>query len=490
MTFPTAGYYYIEIHDARFSGQTQNFYRLKTGAYAYPTEVYPLGGQRGQQVDISLGATHVKADLANVLGAQTFVNLPDSPALPLPLAVGKNKEINEPVTARLTLPITINARLTKPAEIDKYTLNVATGEEYIFELQARELGTSKIMGIIAVYDEKGKRLASAGDQPFAVDLFAVQASSRTAGDPFLNFKVPEGVKQITVTVEDLARRGGQHYAYRLHASKAAEDLQALITTPAANIPAGGTAIVNLSVDRRGYAGPLIIKALNLPPGVKMSGGIIPPDPPESLTPRLGARRAMVSLTAGANTKINIPELAFAAIGRDANGNAIERRATGIGYTIGVSGATTQGVVDRQRPLVGNWIGTELPVAMSPALAANLDLKLEKADKKESGYEFLFRWTWKTRNAMQTVPPNVSVDVPNFADLRIIGMAVDTKDKTTGTFLVTSTRNTLPAKYDIGINGRLTVDGQQQEIYSEIQQFTLPALDPEEKNANASPSAAR
>jgi hypothetical protein len=222
----------------------------------------------------------------------------------------------------------------------------------------------------------------------------------------------------------------------------------------------------------------------------MSGGVIPPDPPESLTPRLGARRAMVSLTADANTKLNISELAFAAIGTDGDGQPIERRAHGIGYSIGVNGATAQGVVDRQRPLSGAWMGAELPVAISPALAAQLDLKLEKADKKEAGYEFVFRWTWKARNPIQAVPPTVSVDVPNFADLRIIGMAVDEKDKRTGTFLVTSTRNTLPAKYDIGITGRITVDGQQQEIVSEIQQFTLPVLDPEEKNANASPSATR
>ena len=199
---------------------------------------------------------------------------------------------------------------------------------------------------------------------------------------------------------------------------------------------------------------------------------------------------MVSLTADANTKLNIAELAFAAVGKDSQGNDIERRARGIGYTIGVNGATAQGVVDRQRPLTGTWLGTELPVALAPPPPAHLILKLEKADKKEAGYEFLFRWTWKPRNPMQSVPPTVSVDVPNFADLRIIGMAVDDVDKTTGTFLVTSTRNTLPAKYDIGINGRITVDGQQQEIVSEIQQFTLPALDPEEKNANASPSAAR
>ncbi|MBI2690040.1 MAG: hypothetical protein HYX27_27355 [Acidobacteria bacterium] len=490
MIFPTAGYYYVEIHDARFSGQTQNFYRLKTGAYAYPTEVYPLGGKRGEQVDVSLGVAHVKADLSGALGPQTFVNLPDSPALPLPLAIGEFPEVNEPVNGALTLPVTVNARLSKPGEIDKYTLNVNPGEEYIFELQARELGTSKLTGVITVYDESGKRLASAGDTAFAVDVFAVQASSRTAGDPFLNFKVPDGVKQITVAVEDLARRGGQHYGYRFMASKGSQDLQATIATPALNIPAGGTAVVNISVDRRGYAGPLTIKALNLPAGIRMSGGIVPPDPPESLTPRLGNRRAMVSLTAGADTKLNIAELSFAAIGQDANGAPIERRARGVGYVIGVSGATAQGVVDRQRPLTGAWLGAELPVAMAPAAAAHLDLKLEKTDKKESGYEFLFRWTWKPRNAMQAVPPTVNVDVPNFADLRVIGMAVDAKDKKTGTFLVTSTKNTLPSRYDIGINARLMIDGQPQEIYSEIQQFTLPALDPEEKNANASPSVAR
>ena len=32
-TFPKEGFYYIEVHDARFSTQSQNFYRLKTGSY-------------------------------------------------------------------------------------------------------------------------------------------------------------------------------------------------------------------------------------------------------------------------------------------------------------------------------------------------------------------------------------------------------------------------------------------------------------------------
>lgn len=490
MTFATAGYYYVEVHDARFSGQSQNFYRLKTGAYAYPTEVYPLGGQRGKQVDVSLGVTKIKADLTKADTPQAFVNVPDSPALPLPFAIGEFPEVNEPVNGPLTLPLTVNARLSKPAEIDKYTVDVEPGESYIFELEARELGTSKLMGIITVYDENGKKLTSAGDTPFAVDVFAVQASSRTAGDPFLVFKAPEGVKRVTVAVEDLARRGGQYYAYRLMASKGSQDMRAMIATPAVNIPAGGTAIVDFSVDRRGYPGALTIEARNLPPGIRVSGGSIPADPAESLTYGMGSRRTRISLTTDAPVKLNTGELHFTAVGHTADGKPIERKAAGIGYAIGVNGANTQGVVDRQRPLTGAWLGNELPVAMAPAPPAVLALKLETTEKKENGYEFRFRWTWKPADAMQTVPPTVSVDVPNFADLRIIGMAVDEKDKKTGTFLVTSTRNTLPARYDIGITGRLMISGQSQDIYSEIHQFTLPALDPEEKNANASTAAAR
>ena len=60
---------------------------------------------------------------------QSFVKLPDSPSLPLPFAVGDYPELREPVTAPLALPVTINGRLAKAAEVDKYTLSVEPGQE-------------------------------------------------------------------------------------------------------------------------------------------------------------------------------------------------------------------------------------------------------------------------------------------------------------------------------------------------------------------------
>ena len=489
VSFPKEGFYYVEVQDARFSTQAQDFYRLKTGSYEFASEIFPLGGQRGQQVEVSVSGVPVKADLTAVKTPQTYVNLPNSPALPLPFAVGEYPEVMEPVSSPLQLPVTVNGRLSKPSEEDKYELAVNPGDELVFSLNARELGTSKIIGLIVIRDEKGKKLASAGDGPLPVDVGAVQASSRTQGDPTLYFKVPPDVRRITVSVEDIARRGGKHYAYRLTGYRAPFELQATITTPFVNIPAGGTALVNVNVERHGYMGPIQIEAANVPKGVSIAGGDIPAEIPDPNN-RAMSRRSMLTLTADADSKFSLAEISLRAVGTTAAGEKIGRAATGAGYAINVAGASTQGVVDRQRALTGTWLGHELPAAMTDATPATLALTLEKSDKKENGYEFLFRWTWNVKNSMLKVPESVTADVPNFIDLRVIGMEVDKKDDKTGTFLVTSTKNTLPALYNIMVTGRLMGGGTPVDIYSPIMPFTVPALDSEEKPANASASVAR
>ena len=111
VTFPKEGFYYIEVHDARFSAQAQNFYRLKTGSYEIVQDIFPLGGRRGETVQVSLSGHTVKADLTAANKPEIFVNLPDSPSLPLPFAIGDYPEVQEPVTGPLKAPVTINGRL-------------------------------------------------------------------------------------------------------------------------------------------------------------------------------------------------------------------------------------------------------------------------------------------------------------------------------------------------------------------------------------------
>jgi len=45
------------------------------------------------------------------------------------------------------------------------------------------------------------------------------------------------------------------------------------------------------------------------------------------------------------------------------------------------------------------------------------------------------------------------------------MRADSDDRISGTFLVTTTKLTRPSRYDLYITGKLTADGQQEEIVS-------------------------
>ena len=126
----------------------------------------------------------------------------------MPFAVGDDPEIAAPVgAAAIAVPVTINARLAQAGQIDRFTLRVPPSRAMTFRLQARELDTSKLMAVVTVRDEKGNVLGRAGDEPLAEDLYNVN-QSRTAGDPVLRLQYPAGVEQVTVTVEDLALRGG------------------------------------------------------------------------------------------------------------------------------------------------------------------------------------------------------------------------------------------------------------------------------------------
>jgi hypothetical protein len=467
VTFPREGYYYVVVHDARFSTQTANFYRLKMGAYSFPTEVFPLGGRRGETVQVSLGAgKNITVDLRNVPAnlRQIFVNLPDSPALPVPFAIGDAPEVVTPVTAPLATPVTINARLANPAVIDRYQVQVAPGDLLSFRIEAREIGTSKLMAVVAVYDANGAELGRAGDEPLSEDLYNVN-QSRTAGDPELVIQVPSDAHELTVTVEDLARRGGQQYPYRLAISKAAPDLRVVFNTPFVNVPAGGSVAVPLTVQRRGFDGDVHLRLANPPKGLHADGGTVVSVTrmKESWRPR--SSPGVLILTADADLQLSNTELTVEAVADVLGGKQIVRRAEGPGMTVGVTGATLQGSVDRQRAITAPWLGLQLPAAATDPAPATLEVTMLGRKRLEEGDQIQFRWKWNARDTAQVFPKAVNADLVGAADIRVIDAKTDPKDRSAGTFTITTTKLTRPAKYDLYIAGRLMVDGQQREIVS-------------------------
>ena len=86
-------------------------------------------------------------------------------------------------------------------------------------------------------------------------------------------------------------------------------------------------------------------------------------------------------------------------------------------------------------------------------------------RMEEGDQLMFRWKWTPRDPNQAFPKSVNADMVGAADTRLIDAKVDPKDRNTGTFLITTTKLTRPAKYDLYISGRLMAEGQQQDIVS-------------------------
>jgi hypothetical protein len=469
-TFPSEGYYYVEVHDARFSTQGQNFYRLKMGAYTYADGVFPLGGRRGEQAAVQFfgpkGVVKSTVDLRNVAAKDrlTTVAMPDSPALPFLFAVSDLPELMEPIASAAPVPSVVNGRLEKEGEVDRFRYAVKPGDKLLIELQARELGTSHLEGIITVYDGAGKKLDSAGDKPLPEDVFAVTNSSRTSSDPYLNFTVPENVNEIVVSVEDLALRGGPNYGYRLITRRQAQDFRISIATPFVNVPAGGTAVINVAADRRGYDGAIQIRIPDLPKGLKAEGGIIPRETMDGNSGRNVNRRAIVTITAEPGVEMSRRELTVIGEGTLDDGTVLQRRASGTGLVQDVAGATAQGVVDRQRPITAGWLGLELPVAIGETPPATLEVKETSVKEMAEGARHEYAYKWTTRSKDVTVPARVTVEIIGAKDIRIIDMKAG-MGKMSGTFAVTTTKATDPARYDLYLTGRVTAEGGDETIVS-------------------------
>jgi hypothetical protein len=471
-TFPSEGNYYVELSDSRFSTQAQNFYRLKMGSYTYAEGIFPLGGRHGERVPVSFFGGNLSAvvtsvaDLSAAPKTETFthVSVPGSPALPFLFAVSDLPELMEPVAGAAPIPSVVNGRLDHPKEIDRYHYRVEPAQKLIFELQARELGTSRLEAILTVSDAAGKKLASAGDQPLPEDVFAVQGTSRTSNDPFVNFTVPKDVHEVVVSVEDLALRGGPLYGYRLIARAQSEDFNLTVSSPFLNIPTGGSAAIVVAADRRGYDGPIQLTIPNLPQGIHLDGGMIPKEYIDAANTRTINRRGVLTITADSGVSLATGQLEVWGEGKLADGSVLRRRARGLGMAVDVAGATDQGVVDRQRALTAPWLGWDLPAALTYAPAAILEVHQTGFKQMAEGarYEFAYKWTI---HAGATPPKQVGVDIVGAKDIRVI-------DMTDKSFAVTTSKATDPGRYDVYVNARVRTDDGDETVVARAIPFEV------------------
>ena len=482
VSLPQSGRYYLMVHDARFSDQEHNFYRLKIGEFAYAAGLFPLGGRRGEKVPVRLvggnlgESRELTVDLSRVGPTADFasVPVPGSPgSLPLLFAVGDLPEELEPSSgaeASLEPGTVVNGRIANPGEVDRYRLAVNPGEEWMIQLEAGGLGTSRLFGRLTAYDAKGNRLASAGDDIPEVAVFsAVLRGLRTSSDPFLRVKVPEGVRELVVAVEDLVERGGPLFGYRLMARRQAADFVLSLATPYLNIPAEGTAAVEVNIQRRGYLGEIQLGIADAGEDLVVEGGLVPT---ASLVQgeRARADAGLLTVTARKGASPNQGELSVWGEAVLEDGTRLRRRARGPGLVTQVQSSRGTGRPDPnnrddQAPFAAHWLGMELPAMVSQSALAGLKVEGPTTIRLVQGMQTQLTWKFESAVPGLRPPERVVASSPGSREVNTRVGEVGAKYMSEGWLRIGTTVGTPVLKFNLVLSGQLDLDGVPMTVYS-------------------------
>ena len=308
-TFKHGGEYLVELQSFGVSGWT-NHYLLKIGAHQYARTVFPLGGRRGDKIDVTIvgrdgeiSRKEVRAP-ADPAENRWRLALPDHPgSLSWPMASGGFPERHEDQLragadqdiAVSEWPVTINGRIGEVGEEDRFRLAVRPGQVIRAQVAAWYLG-SALDGLLMAWDPVGETLLATGD-----DL-----RYRANVDPGLEFTVPPGVSSVVLSLRDTLDRGGIEFPYRLTIEPGGPDFflwmgrrqnpfensgwERMDANDTVAVPRGGQVTVRITARRnikgrkpddgyykgpvRGFDGKIRLVASELPAGVTAVSGEI------------------------------------------------------------------------------------------------------------------------------------------------------------------------------------------------------------------------
>jgi hypothetical protein len=459
-TFAKPGTYYVRVHDSKYSDQAPNhFYRLKVGAWEYADALFPLGWRRGESVSVQASGGSLQQPVTlkpetNSTRKYVPVSLAKSQSLPQLFVLSDKAEVLEPAETDKRLPAetVVNGRIAAKGEVDRYRLAVKPGEDWTFEVTASALGTSRLDALLTVSDAAGKKLASRDDLAGA--------------DPVLPVTIPEGVQEVTVAIEDLLGRGGPGYGYRLMARREPADFTVRLATPFVNVPAGGTALVQADVQRRGYDGPVRVMVRNLPKGFRQAGGYIAPSAAQQRfddpNPRFNSVRTTLSITADADASTDPVNLELVA-SADTGKGRVTRTAEGPGLVVGVKGL-------RQKTVTAAWLEMGLPMAPARPVPVRITSPVPLV-RISQGVEYPIQFrVERAPNArlVRTVRENVASAVGN---LRILqGEKGKSPDQVT--MLVNTNFATPATLFDFYATGTFDVDGATVDVVSPVVTFEI------------------
>ncbi len=292
LTIPPEGWAVVQVRDNTYGGGDQARYRLRLDPAPYASAMFPLGGPKGQAIEVELSGGNLLEPTRKV------VRLPDEAgglfevgplgpvACPGRLIVGDGPEATEP--AELTPGTTANGRIARPGEVDTYRMAVKSGQRARAKVEAAAMG-SWLDSVVSVADDSGNVLAENDDSTDAVRPAAARSVS--------GLGVPEGSPDssvefearadgfVAITVTDRFGGGGPEYGYRLGVGSDRPDFAVTLLLGGVNANAG--ALNNLGTARNARATPGQFGVFNLKPGgsTPINFLIAPQGRPGSITVR-------------------------------------------------------------------------------------------------------------------------------------------------------------------------------------------------------------
>jgi hypothetical protein len=308
-TFAAAGDYVIEVRDISYKGGAGHFYRLRVGDFPSLSSPYPMGVTRGSAGKVTfvgpdaegVGEVEVRAPSeANANWVNVSARRPNGKSSgfamlriedgPVAVEAEPNNEIAK--ATRVELGHSMNGRLDVAGDVDHFVFPAKKGQKFRFIAVTRRQGVPTSVYL--------RLLKADGGQVAAKEDFGV-------GDAFFDYTFPAD-GDYTLAVEELHRRGGAAFAYRIEAQTITPTFDLSATADTVNIGTGSTAMITVNVVRRGYNGPIQVAAANLPAGLASNPTVIGP----------GMKSVVLTVSSSADTAAGT-FLPVSIVGRGKNG---------------------------------------------------------------------------------------------------------------------------------------------------------------------------
>lgn len=336
-TPPSDGRFTVRVVALAHGGSRGAVYRLTLGDVAYPTWVFPAGGQIGRKTSVEFGGPNMPGNSRSEV--ETTSPFPwqtvrldhaadDGRELPFvwgthPEAIEKEPNDDAARAELLRLPMTINGRFDRAGDVDCYRVALKKGEGVVLEVTAQRHLRSPVDTVVEVLDSSGKILAENDDGQF----FAGQCEHDfPSADSWLSFTAPADGEYL-VRLRDQNGVSGPSAIYRLTVEALRPDYRLHQWPDAVPIwGPGTTASFVVQVQRwGGLQGDIALHIEGLPAGWTGSIGNLPAS--NYHAPNAGLnQKALMTITAPKDAAIGT--LApFRVIGRaEVDGKVLEREA--------------------------------------------------------------------------------------------------------------------------------------------------------------------